>query len=1210
MFDRSPCAAAAAFVFLFFGLAARAQEEPPRHVFLEGHESNAYGLALTPDGRNPIAGAEDGTIRVWDRETGEVLRTLPGHTGTVTALATSPDGYAFASAGIDGKVLLFDVPRRHAMRKFAGVPEPPTSIAVAPDGSLVAVGHEANRVRLWNGETGQYVRDLPGVSSPIRDVVWVGETTVVDVEESGRLQGWNAADGASLGIVETAPSRAVAFDAEETRAALAGDDGLVRIVAWPPVPPTQLHTHGDVVTAIAISPDGKLAASGGNDSLVNVIDLATGKVAFTPDGQPGRVTSIDFSPDGKHLASGGETGSIKLWTTADESAVALLHGHEGPVRSVRFHPMDGTLATAGDDGTVRLWRIPDPMQPWSGHDQAVVALARSSDGNTIVSASGDKSVRLWDTDTGESKKTLVEHAAGLSAVAIDSKGTRVVSGDTGGIVKWLALEGDETAVEWPAHTGGVTGVGFGTDSHVWTSGGDGFVRLWDPSKPIEAGAEDEKTATPLAAVQADAAKVHALVVLADGSRFLTAGEDRHVKLWSHSGTTAEEVRRFGPGPAPVAQLAFSADESLVAAGGDPLFQQKSVLVWEIATGKALPKIDTPAGVTSVAFGPQGLLVIGGADKRIRLYDASSGRLRETIDVPAVPADVVNADETAVLVAASDGKLYRVDTAARAVFAGHEGSVTSLAWSANGDELTSGGADKTLRRWNVAGGEQSGEFKGNPASVVSMTTTPDGSRLVLGGSDNHIRIWSTDDPARVQLDVPQPAGVLNVAATDDRFVVAGTDNRIHVWHLETGKPLEQLVGHGSAVSAVATREGLVLSGSHDRSVRRWTPSITAALAIGSTPIANVVWGVNGESLFVATEKRVENWSVEKAERTDSFNAPAPVASIAFDRESNRLAAGSADGHVTVWNADNEKPIATAKLAGPVQSVSFSHDGVNVVAAVGNAVENLALVPGEGEAIALERVHDGIGPEQPVTAIAWAGRANLLFGVSEDRTVQAWTVARPGPRATLTGFDAPVHSLAFAPDSAVLAAGGADGRVRFWNVRDGGAVRKPMGQLDDRESGVTAITFATNGLFATAGGDASIRLWNPDAGLAVNLQSSGEKPDRWRSLAFSPNGAALVAAGRSGSWQHWSTETAESVRTGIGHNGPISSVAFNNAGNRFSTVDATGMLVVWNADNGGPLFHERLPFEDARNVQYLPDGTGVIVTGRDPRPLIVTLPAGAR
>jgi WD40 repeat protein len=303
----------------------------------------------------------------------------------------------------------------------------------------------------------------------------------------------------------------------------------------------RLTGHEGPVVAVAFSPDGKFAVSGGQDGTVRVWDVAARKESRSLLGHGAPVNAVAFSPDGRQVLSGGGAGDrdpwVRLWDLRTVAEVRRYKGHETPVHCVAFSP-DGTRIAYGtgahdgsraNDCTVRVCDRETGKEKarFTGHTQPVVAIGFSSEGSQVVSASPE-SIWVWTVATGKgihqvlpqagvqpapqvlcqaaiSSDSCRAAAVGLggqsvtlwcmgkptpapvtcgrpgecySSVAISADGSRSLAGTQGGtLVLWDAA--GHAVRTYRGHSGNVRSVAFSPDGKFAVSGGqDGTVRVW------------------------------------------------------------------------------------------------------------------------------------------------------------------------------------------------------------------------------------------------------------------------------------------------------------------------------------------------------------------------------------------------------------------------------------------------------------------------------------------------------------------------------------------------------------------------------------------------------------------------------------------------------------------------------------------------------------------------------------------------------------
>jgi RNA polymerase sigma factor (sigma-70 family) len=364
-------------------------------------------LAFVDEKRLAVA-SEAGAVRLFDVAANKRLCDYPGMVWAVNALACSRDGRWLVAGGQDGVFLRWDVASGKAdEHETPGHRGPVWCVDVSPDGRAIASGGLDGTVRLWDSASGRAL-----------------ETYRPD---------WQTPRGLSY-------VSAIAFVLGGRGVAAAGADGVIHF--WDRTKGAAAHwpAHRGKVTALAACPGGRLLASAGADGAVCLWQTATGEKVRTYGGVAGEVRNLAVSPDGERLAGVAADGTVHLWELDTGKPLAAAAGKGSGLDVAAFSPADGRLAASGRAAALHLWRpaaaaLPPPDR-WRDENSKAVALAFAPDG-TLALAGRDNVIRLWRLDgTGEVGR-FAGHQTRINALVFTPDGKSLVSAsDDGTVLIW------------------------------------------------------------------------------------------------------------------------------------------------------------------------------------------------------------------------------------------------------------------------------------------------------------------------------------------------------------------------------------------------------------------------------------------------------------------------------------------------------------------------------------------------------------------------------------------------------------------------------------------------------------------------------------------------------------------------------------------------------------------------------------------------------
>jgi WD40 repeat protein len=591
--------------------------------------------------------------------------------------------------------------------------------------------------------------------------------------------------------------------------------------------------------------------------------------------------------------------------------LALLPGHDKSVRGVAFSRDGRRIVTASDDRTARLWDATTgkPIgEPIKGHEDAVWSAAFSPDGTRIVTASADGTARLWDSATGRPiGEPLKGHDGAVWSAAFSPDGARIVTASI-----------DQTARLWDSATGGPIGAPLK---------GHGFAVLSAAFSP-------------------------------DGTRIVTASVDRTARLWD-------------------------------AATGEP--------IGEPLNGHA-------GGVTSAAFSPDGRRIVTASyDRTARLWDSATGRpIGDPLEghKDRVWSAAFSPDGTHVVTASADGmaRLWDIRTGkpTSELLSGHEGEVLGAAFSQDGTRIVTAGSDGTARLWDGEGSKAAGQpLEGPRVWIKGVAFSPDGARILTASPDGTWQ-WNADTGKPVGERLPITWGWFERAtfSPDGRRVVIFFHGTAQIRDVATGRRIvDRLVEHdGTALSAAFSPDGSrIVTASSDKTARLWDAetgkSIGGPLVGHQGEVRSAAFSADGRLIVTASEDNTARlWDAATGRPLGEPLAGHKgwVQTAAFSRDGRRVVTASDDGTARLWDTATGRLMRELKgHAAAVRSAAFSPDGKRIVTA---SYDRTA------------RVWDGVtgkpvaelGHDSPPQSVLFSPDGKRIVTVSDNGAGRLWTV----------------------------------------------------------------------------------------------------------------------------------------------------------------------------------------------------------------------------
>jgi WD40 repeat protein len=643
--------------------------QPNTRLYLEGHTTAISAIAVDPDGKLMMSGAELSLtldpnhvelLLLWDLETGELLKRFPSVMSSVRDVVISLDGSMAFSAHDDGTVIVWSLPDGVEIHRFETGADSVEALALDPDGQKLYMSEYSTRddVALTTISTWD-------LATMTRD------GAVATVEGYAFCKLVISPDGAT--VVATSKAVEDATDPLQVTAVIVvAWDVETGAERWRNVGGPQLVDK----IPVAISHDSQTVLVAEFVSFrISFVNIETGEVLRRIDtrqsgGHISRISGIDISPDGKHIISASIGGAIVIWDYETGEDLARLTGHRDQVTDIHYLPFGNGAVSGSQDTVLRVWDLEfgANLRQFVGHTKPVNSVAFLPDGERAISASGDMEAAqsgtltptegnqliLWDVGSGSPLRIFENQPFPIVSIAVSPDGETVLSGSFTGF-------GFGHMVLWDVDTGEViraydisdvlsviTSVGFGPDGRTAATGTfSGNVQYWD----LERG-------TILREFNQSEEPIITSIFSPDGRYILSTSSSGSSILWDIE--TGEEVQRF-QGVGPMVRSAFSHDGRRVIT---PI-ANSDLIVWDVETGEEIRHlVGHMGGGISVKFLDDDRYAISaGSDQILILWDVETGEILQR-------------------------------------FVGHTGTIFDVAASPDGRSAISASGDGTLILWNI------------------------------------------------------------------------------------------------------------------------------------------------------------------------------------------------------------------------------------------------------------------------------------------------------------------------------------------------------------------------------------------------------------------------------------------------------------------------------------------------------------------------------
>ena len=702
---------------------------------LEGHASNVRGVQLTIDEKKIISysGSSD-TIKIWDMETGNLFRTLKGHTGSVYGIKLTKDEKKLISYSYDNTIKIWDMETGKLLHSLEGHTKDIGGIQPTKDEKKLISYSYDNTIKIWDMETGKLLHSLEGHTKNIEGIrLTKDEKKLISYSYDKTIKIWNTETGKLFRTFEGHYVIQLMNDDKQ----LVSHDNTTKI--WDIETGKLLRTFNNYGQGIKLTKDEKKLISYSLNT-IEIWDTETGKLLQSLGYFDLTETGFQLTKDEKKLISFSGDKTIKIWEVETGKLLHSLEGHIYGINRIHLTKDEKKIISCSYD-TIKIWEMGTGklLHSSEGHTK-IRGIQLTKDKEKIISRSvgNDNTIKIWKMRTGRLLRTLAGHTRNVLGSQLTQDEKLLISySDDETIIIW-EMETGKLLHSLKGHTGSVTGIQLTPDEKKLISYSYDEIIIWEVVTGKLLHSSEGHT------------KIGGIQLTTDAKKIISYSYDKTIKVWDME--TGKMLHSLEGNTDSVNGIQLTKDEKRLIS-----YSLNTIKIWEVVTGKLIHSLERHTDfVNGIQLTTDAKKIISYSDdKTIKVWDIETGKILHSL-------------------------------------AGHTDPVLGIHIMKNEKKLISYGRDKSII-WNMETGKLLRTLEGYVGYMQGNRLTNDEKNLIYYSSDNTIKIWDIESGKCLQTLNHQSSSIINYTlqstpAYPNMLLSFSFDGSLRYWDMDTGKLL--------------------------------------------------------------------------------------------------------------------------------------------------------------------------------------------------------------------------------------------------------------------------------------------------------------------------------------------------------------------------------------------------------------------------------------